>query len=164
MDQHDIPIGQVSSIASIVAVFYKVSDLTTRGVDKYIKFFDAKLVDMNLKGNGTNLPTNTNLKFNGGKDLELALLGAISSSGTANLMHNITDLTATGTFKLSLNFSSATETFARSLSTIGSASPFVTTTTTHSEGQPATVRWVAFVTTDALIEFRGTDTAISEIV
>ena len=158
-----LPIGQVSSIASIETVFFAESSLTTRSVDKYSKFTDAKLADMRIEGSGINLPTNTTFKFNGGKDPELALLALISSSGNAYTMDRLTNFSPNAAFKIGLNFESDSEVFGSGLSTIGSASPFVTITTTHTEAQPSTVRWIAFVTTDALIEFRGADIALSEI-
>ena len=162
----NVAVGQVSSIAGIQTVFMNEADLNDRTKDKYGKFSSAGLIDYRIEGAGQNNPSQLTFKHEGGADPETLLLAAISQTGN---IYNIdqdmdqTDDFATYNFRIALTFQSDNEHFATGLSTLAASSPFLTITTTHSAPVPGTTRILSIVTCDALIEFRGSEIAVSEV-
>ncbi|KAJ3053535.1 hypothetical protein HK097_004083 [Rhizophlyctis rosea] len=164
--QIQVPIGQVSSIASVDTVFWDETSYADRTKDKYLRFHSANLVDFKIENNGTSQPSQLSFKYEGGADPKVVLLGLISSSGSIYTMDrdvSLQDNFETSSFRIGMNFQSSNENAGTGLSTLGSSSPFLTITTTHSAVVPPTTRILTVATVDALIEFRGAEIAISEI-
>ncbi|KAJ3027892.1 hypothetical protein HDV00_010791 [Rhizophlyctis rosea] len=164
--QIQVPIGQVSSIASVETVFFNEADYADRTKDKYARFTNANLVDWRIENNGTSQPSQLTFRHEGGADPETVLLGLLSSAGNIYQMDRDMSLESnyeTSSFRIGMNFQSGNEYAGTELSTVGAASPFLTITTTHSAVVPATTRILTMATVDALIEFRGSEIAISEI-
>ncbi|KAJ3051749.1 hypothetical protein HK097_007237 [Rhizophlyctis rosea] len=159
-----LPIGQVSSISSIETVFYDDNSMSNRSIDKYSRFTNANLETVRFEGAGFGLPNQMSFKFEGGKDPELALLGLISATGNAYTMDEYSVVpTDNSLFRIAIAYENSQELFGTGLNTIGSASPFLTIYTTHTSAVPTSTRIMTYVTTDALIQFRGEDIIYSEI-
>ena len=161
-----LPVGQVSSVASVFTQFYDEVTYSDVTKDKYARFHNAKLIDFRIEAAGQSNPSQLTFRYEGGADPELMMLNLLSESGNAYNMHNdvqIEDNFETSSFRLGMNYQAETELSGTGLSLIGSSSPTITISTTHSEVVPPTTRIVSYVVTDALIEFRGSEISISEV-
>jgi hypothetical protein len=163
-----IPCGQLTSIVSVDTVMWDERVYADVTKDKSRRFNDFGLVDWKLEAAGQSNPNQLTFRYDQGSDPETTLIGLISASGNAYLMDKDVSLDPnflTETFRLTMNFQSAipNETFGSGLSTVGSASSFITLTTTHNAAVPTTTRIASFVTTDALVEFRGSEIVLTEI-
>ena len=166
--QIQAPIGQVSSIASVETVFWNEASYVDPTQDKYSRFTIANLVNFKIEKNGTGSaqPNQLTLKYEGGTDPEVVLLGLRSSSGNIYTMDRDVSLDTnfeTNSFRIGMTFQSSNEYTGTGLSTLGTSSPFLTITATHSAVVPPTTRILTVATVDALIEFRASEIAISEI-
>lgn len=164
--QIQVPIGQVSSIASVDTVFFDEATMADRTKDKYARFTNANLVDWRIENNGTSQPSQLTFKYEGGADPETVLLGLLSSAGNIYKMDQDMALESnyeTNSFRIGMNFQSGNEFAGSGLSTVGAASPFLTITTTHSAVVPPTTRILTMATVDCVIEFRGMELSISEV-
>jgi len=165
--QIQVPLGQISSLASIETVFWDDTAYADRTKDKYSRFHNAKLVDFKIEnGSGNAQPSQLTFQYQGGVDPETVLLGLMTNSGNIYTMdrdvYMESDFQETS-FRIGMNFQSMNEYAGNGLSLLGAASPFVTITTNHSAPVAPTTRIMTISTVDALIEFRGAEVAISEI-
>ena len=164
-----MPIGQVSSIVSVDTVMWDevaYGDVTQDKSKRFLNMYG--LTDWKLEGAGQSNPSQLTFRHDQGTDPETVFIGLISQAGNAYVMDRDVSIDPeflTNSFRISPNFQSSVpvESFGSGLSTIGSASSFLTLTTTHSQAVPTTARIMSFVTTDALIEFRGSEIILSEI-
>lgn len=162
----NVPVGQVKSIASVECLFHSEIDYADRTKDKYGRFINADVIDFKIEGAGIQNPSQIAFGYAKGGDFEAVLMGILTSSGNAYSMHNdmtLEDDFETKSFRLAINYQSDMESFGSGLNTIGAASPFLTITSTHDSVVPATTRISTFVTTDALIEFRGSEIYVNEV-
>ncbi|KAJ3024990.1 hypothetical protein HDV00_000486 [Rhizophlyctis rosea] len=162
----NVGVGQVSSMASVETLFYSEVDDADRTKDKYSRFTNAGIVEWKIEGLGLSNPSQLTFNYQGGTDPETVLLGIGSSAGNLYRMHEETTLEnnlESASIRLGINYKSSNEFAGTGLSTIGASSPFLTITTTHADVVPPTTCITTFVTSDALIECRGTEIAISEV-
>jgi hypothetical protein len=158
----NVPIGQVSSIVGIETVFW---DSTTYAAsDKYSRFKDAQLKSWSIEASGLKNPHQ--IDFQNEADPETALMAVMTQSGNIYRLGNDIDFPdnyMTENFRVAINYQSSNEYFGTGISTIGAASPFLTIRTKHNAPVQPTTNILTFVTTDALVEFRGTGITVTEV-
>lgn len=160
-----VGIGQKSSIVSIETVFW--DSTAYNAADKGNRFTNANLTSWNVVAAEVHNPTQIDFQYgtNGGNP-ETLLTSLMSQTGNAYQIGNDVSIPTnfdTQNFRLALNFQSSNENFGTGMSTVGAASPFITIGTKHSQPVPSTTSILTFVTTDALLEFRGAGITIHEI-
>ncbi|MCU1500634.1 MAG: hypothetical protein JWM47_4587 [Acidimicrobiales bacterium] len=161
-----VPIGMVSSIVSVDTTFHDTTAYANATNDKSLRFTSAGLTEWNLVGAGINNPSQISFGYSGGADPETVLMSLLSESGNGYRMGeelSLDDNYESKSFRLGLNFQSSQEYFGSGLSTVGSASPFLTINTKHSQPVPPTTQITTIVTTDALIQFQGSGITVTEI-
>ena len=161
-----IPVGQVSSIVSVDTVFWDSNTFADRTADKAKRFIDPGVIDYRIEGAGLSNPSQLTFRHEGANDPELFLIGQLGACGNAYQIDKDADFDddfLTTSFRISQGYVSDNEHWGVGLNTLASASPFLTLTVNTVNVVPPTTSIMSYVTTDALIEFRGSDVAITEI-
>jgi hypothetical protein len=162
----NIGVGQVSSIVSVDTVFWDDAGYADRSKDKFKRFIDPGVVEYRIEGAGLSNPSQLTFHHEGGADPELFLVGQLGQVGNAYALDkdiSYEDDFMNTTFKISQGYLSDNEHFGTGLNTLAAASPFLTLTVNCDRVVPTTTKIMSFVTTDALLEFRGADVAYTEI-
>lgn len=160
----NVPIGQVSSIVGVETVFWDSTGYAAG--DKYARFTNANLKSWSIEAAGVHNPNQIEFDYDNGGSPETTLMSIMSEAGNIYRVGTDMDLPANyddENFRVGLNFQSSLEHFGSGLSTIGSASPFLTIRTKHTAPVPASMNILTFVTTDALVEFRGSGITVTEV-
>ena len=149
-------------------MFYNEADMADVTKDKILRFINPNLVDYKIESAGFSNPSQLTFNYNkdGVYDPELMLVGLISQTGNVYTIGDevaLDDDFETKSFRVGMSFQSNNEHFSSGISTLGSASPLLTITTTHLTAVPPTTKILSIVQVDALIEFRGSEIAISEV-
>ena len=162
-----VPINNVSSVAGIETVMWSDASYADQTQDKYLRFQSFGLQDFKIENSGSSQPSQLTFKYEGGADPEVTLLGLMSANG--NVYNVGTDIGLESdwentSFRIGMNFQSSTELAGTGYSLLGSSSPFMTITTTHNAPVPPTTRILTIATVDTLIEIRGSEISVSEII
>jgi hypothetical protein len=158
----NVPVGQVSSIVGVETVFWDATTYSTD--DKYSRFKDSKLKSWNIEASGLKNPHM--IDFQHQSDPETALLAIMTQAGNIYRLGNDVDFPESyrdENFRVAINYQSSLEHFGTGLSTIGAASPFLVIRTKHDAPVTPETTILTYVTTDALVEFRGTGITVTEV-
>ncbi|KAJ3024580.1 hypothetical protein HDV00_000839 [Rhizophlyctis rosea] len=163
-----VGVGQVSSVVSIDTVFWDSANFADRTKDTYKRFIEPGngVIDFRIDGAGLSNPSQLTFHHEGGADPELFLIGQLGAVGNAyNLDKDISfdDDYMSNSFRISMGYLSDNEHFGVGLNTLAAQTPYITVEVNTKDPVPPTTTIMTFVTTDAIIEFRGVDVAITEI-
>lgn len=151
-------LGQYSSVDGFLTTFWDSAAYAVPANDKALRWNSASLTSAKVDIADVTLPHSLTWNYGGVLDPELWFLANSTLSGDVYRFANhctYDENVETTQWKLGYTFSASNEDFAAGISMLGSSSPNLVITTTHSANVMPHINCWTFVFTSALLEFNG---------